>query len=281
MYYSVSVCYSVTDNKEEKTLTKIISISQNKGGVLKTSLVVNLAGVLATQGKKVLIIDTDNQGNALVSFNQNPDKCQYTLYDVLVDGLPVQHAIMNVHENIDVLPSNDDMSFFELDVLPEISKYPTPFGLLKNAMKDVVNEYDYIFIDTPPNLGLIQANVLEFATDVVIPFQPEVYSMRSLVKMVKTIDKFKTKTNTELNLLGVVPTLYDRRATLHEEVLQECRKFCLQNDIKVFETIIPKSIKFAKAIAYEKKPATLIKKKDNVVDLYVDLANELLTEVTV
>lgn len=281
MYYSVSLCYSVTDNKEEKTLTKIISISQNKGGVLKTSLVVNLAGVLATQGKKVLIIDTDNQGNALVSFNQNPDKCQYTLYDVLVDGLPVQHAIMNVHENIDVLPSNDDMSFFELDVLPEIGKYPTPFGLLKNAMKDVVNDYDYIFIDTPPNLGLIQANVLEFATDVVIPFQPEVYSMRSLVKMVKTIDKFRTKTNTELNLLGVVPTLYDRRATLHEEVLQECRKFCLQNDIKVFETIIPKSIKFAKAIAYEKKPATLIKKKDNVVDLYVDLANELLTEVTV
>lgn len=281
MYYSVSLCYSVTDNKEETTLTKIISISQNKGGVLKTSLVVNLAGVLATQGKKVLIIDTDNQGNALVSFNQNPDKCQYTLYDVLVDGLPVQHTIMNVHENIDVLPSNDDMSFFELDVLPEISKYPTPFGLLKNAMKDVVNEYDYIFIDTPPNLGLIQANVLEFATDVVIPFQPEVYSMRSLVKMVNTIDKFRAKTNTELNLLGVVPTLYDRRATLHEEVLQECRKFCLQNDIKVFETIIPKSIKFAKAIAYEKKPATLIKKKDNIVDLYVDLVNELLAEVTI
>ncbi|PER25383.1 ParA family protein [Bacillus cereus] len=262
-------------------MTKVISISQNKGGVLKTSLVVNLAGVLATQGKRVLIIDTDNQGNALISFNQNPDKCQYTLYDVLVDGLPVQHAIMNVHENIDVLPSNDDMSFFELDVLPEIAKYPTPFGLLKNAMQDAAKDYDYIFIDTPPNLGLVQANVLEFATDVIIPFQPEVYSMRSLAKMVNTIAKFKSKTNAELNLLGVVPTLYDRTTTLHEEVLQECRKFCLQNDIKVFETIIPKSIKFAKAIAYEKKPATLLKKKDKVVDLYTDLANELLAEVTV
>ncbi|MCQ6344103.1 ParA family protein [Bacillus cereus] len=262
-------------------LTKVISISQNKGGVLKTSLVVNLAGVLATKGKKVLIIDTDNQGNALISFNQNPDKCQYTLYDVLVDGLPVQHAIINVHDNVDVLPSNDDMSFFELDVLPEIMKYPTPFGLLKNAMKDAMEDYDYIFIDTPPNLGLVQANVLEFATDVIIPFQSEVYSMRSLVKMVNTIAKFKSKTNAELNLLGVVPTLYDRTTTLHEEVLQECRKFCLQKDIKVFETIIPKSIKFAKAIAYEKKPATLLKKKDKVVDLYVDLANELLVEVTV
>ncbi|PEU86129.1 chromosome partitioning protein ParA [Bacillus cereus] len=262
-------------------MTKVISISQNKGGVLKTSLVVNLAGVLATQGKRILIIDTDNQGNSLVSFNQNPDKCHYTLYDVLVDGLPVQHAIMNVHKNIDVLPSNDDMSFFELDILPEIKKYPDPFGLLKNAMKDVINDYDCVFIDTPPNLGLVQANVLELATDVLIPFQPEVYSMRSLTKIIKVINKFKAKTNTELNILGVVPTLYDRRATLHEEVLQECRKFCLQNDIKVFETIIPKSIKFAKAIAYEKKPATLSKKKDNVVDLYIDLANELLTEVTV
>lgn len=92
-------------------MTKVISISQNKRWRLKTSLVVNLAGILAKQGEKVLIIDTDNQGNALISFNQNPDRCQYTLYDVLVDGLPVQHAIMNVYENIDVLPSNDDMSF--------------------------------------------------------------------------------------------------------------------------------------------------------------------------
>lgn len=262
-------------------MTKIISISQNKGGVLKTSLVVNLAGVLATTGNKVLIIDTDNQGNALISFNQNPDKCQYTLYDVLVDGLPVQHAIMNIHENIDILPSNDDMSFFELDVLPEISKYPTPFCLLKNAMTDAMTDYDYIFIDTPPNLGLVQANVLEFATDVIIPFQPEVYSMRSLAKMVNTIEKFKSKTNANLNLLGVVPTLYDRTTILHAEVLQECRKFCLQNDIKVFETIIPKSIKFAKAIAYQQTPATLLKKKDKVIDLYTDLVHELLAEVTV
>ncbi|MGR6001761.1 ParA family protein [Bacillus cereus] len=262
-------------------MTKIISISQNKGGVLKTSLVVNLSGIFAMKGKKVLIIDTDNQGNALISFNKNPDMCQYTLYDVLVDRLPVQHAIITVHENIDVLPSNDDMSFFELDVLPEITKYPTPFGLLKDAMKDAMKEYDYIFIDTPPNLGLVQANVLEFASDVIIPFQPEVYSMRSLAKMVSTIDKFKSKTNANLNILGVVPTLYDRTTTLHEDVLQECRKFCLQYDIKIFDTIIPKSIKFAKAIAYEKKPATLLKKKDRVVNLYVDLANELLEEVKI
>lgn len=262
-------------------MTKIISISQNKGGVLKTTLVVNLAGVLATQGKKVLIIDTDNQGNALVSFNKNPDDCHYTLYDVLVDGLPVQHAIMNVHENIDILPSNDDMSYFELDVLPEKDKYNEPLLLLKNAMKDVQNEYDYILIDTPPNLGLVQGNVLEFATDILIPFQPEVYSMRSLTKMLKVIAKFKGKSNSELNILGVVPTLYDRTTVLHEEILQECRQFCLQNDIKVFETIIPKSIKFAKSIAYEKKPAIFNKKKDKVVDLFIDLANEIFEEVKI
>lgn len=252
----------------------IIAISTNKGGVLKTSITTNLAGVLCKK-HRVLIIDTDNQGNVLVSFGINPDTIEETVYDVLVDGLDPSKAIINVHPNIDVLPSNDDMSFLEFDVLSDREKYPKPFSLLKTAMKDIEKKYDYIFIDSPPNLGLIQGNVLSYAESVLIPFQPEGYSMRSLVKILSAIKNFKEQHNPELDIEGVVATLVDQRTTLHAEVLQQCRKFCLEKGIHMFETVIPRSVRFATSIAYERKPATLTDSKNPIVQAYFDLLQEV------
>lgn len=253
---------------------KKIAISTNKGGVLKTSITTNLAGVLSEK-HKVLIIDTDNQGNAALSFGVNPDTLQNTLYDVLVDGLDPRVAIINVHRNIDILPSNDDMSFLEFDVLTNQQDFPKPFSLLKNAMKWVEEEYNYILIDSPPTLGLIQGNVLSYASSVLVPFQPENYSMRSLVKILNAIKNFKEQHNPGLTVEGVIPTLVDQRTTLHSQVLQECRKYCIENNIQIFDTVIPKSVRFASSIAYEGKPATLTDKKNPIVSAYFDLLEEV------
>jgi chromosome partitioning protein len=252
----------------------IIAVSTNKGGVLKTSITVNLAGILC-QNSRVLLIDADNQGNVLVSFGINPDNVDLTLYDVLVDGLDPQKAIINVHKNIDVLPSNDDMSFLEFDVLSEREQFPEPFKLLSKAMKGLEDKYDYILIDSPPNLGLVQGNVLSYAESVLIPFQPENYSMRSLIKILSAIRNFKEKYNEKLEIKGVVATLVDSRTTLHSEVLQQARKFCFENDVKMFETVIPRSVRFAASIAYERKPATLTDKKNPIVHAYFDLLKEV------
>src|SRR5690606_22298175 len=182
-------------------MTRIIAISTNKGGVLKTSLTTNLAGVLS-KTNRILIVDTDNQGNAALSFGKNPDQFERTIYDVLLEGIDPKKAIYNVYENIDLLPANDDMAFFEFDVLTEVDRYPEPFALLKNALEPIQDDYDFILVDTPPNLGLTQGNVLSFAKEVLIPFQPESYSMRSLVKILKAIDDFRERHNPNLSEIG-------------------------------------------------------------------------------
>lgn len=256
---------------------KVWAISTNKGGCLKTSITTNLAGVLAKQNQKVLIVDTDNQGNILVSFGRNPDAIEATLYDVLVSGEDPRKAIIKVHDNIDVLAANDDMAFLEFDVLSERDKYPKPFSLLKNSLEPIRGDYDVILIDTPPNLGLAQGNVLSYADKVIVPFQPETYSMRSLVKIIKAIESFKEKHNPPLEILGVVATLVDQRTNLHSQVLQECRKLCDQKGITMFDTVIPRSVRFASSVAYDRLPATLVDASHSVVKNYFELFKEVVT----
>lgn len=257
-------------------MARVIAVSTNKGGVLKTSISVNLAGVLSKEGKRILIIDTDNQGNVLLSFGRNPDDVDRSIYNVLVEGLSAKEAIIkDVYKNIDVLPSNDDMTFFEFDVLTKIKQYPEPFSMLKNKLREVESLYDYIIIDTPPNLGLTQGNVLTTADEILIPFQPENYSMRSLVKILSAINSFKNDHNPSLRVLGVVATLVDLRTILHSEVIQECRRYCYENNVKMLETVIPRAIRYANSVAYEGLPATLTTKNNQLVQAYIDLRNEI------
>ncbi|WP_231620814.1 ParA family protein [Fictibacillus sp. 7GRE50] len=266
----------ITNRGSDRKMEKVIAVSTNKGGVLKTSITTNLAGVLAREGKKVLIIDTDNQGNAAITFGKNPDNYEVTLYDVLLDGIHPNKAIQNLYENIDILPSNDDMGFFEFDVVSQLNKYNDPLNLLKIAIDLIKENYDVIIIDCPPNLGLVLGNVLKVSNEVVIPFQPEVYSMRSLQKILKQISDFKVQHNPSLKVSGVIGTLVDGRSSLHSQILQECRRFCFEKDITMFETIIPKSVRFANAVAYEKLPAILVENRtNNLINAYYDLYEEV------
>ena len=257
---------------------QVIAISTNKGGVLKTSITTNLAGVFAARGEKVLIIDTDNQGNAAVTFGQNPDEYEQTLYDVLVDGKPAEEVIVNVAENVDLLACNDDMTFFEFDVLTHKDEYTDVFKLLDKAMGPLRKKYDRILIDTPPNLGLTQGNVLATADAVLIPFHPEKYSMRSLTKILKAVREFKEQHNEKLEVLGVVATLVNKRTTLHKNVMMMCRDYVMANGFRFFKTNIPLSVQFASAVAFEEKPMTIAQPGSEHAAFYFELVEEIMSD---
>jgi chromosome partitioning protein len=244
-------------------MSNIIAISTNKGGVLKTSLTSNLAALYAQEGKKVLIVDTDNQGNVVVTFGEEPDDVAYSTYDVLVGNVDPKEAIFEIYPNIDVIAANDDMASFEFDVLTKPKKFPEPFYLLKNALEKVKDQYDVIFIDSPPSLGLNTGNVLAAADKVIIPFQPEVYSMRSLTKIVAAIESFSEGLNPELEIMGIVATLVRNQTVLHSQSLQAGRAFALDEELHFFETVIHATIKGANSVGFEGLPAVLSKQTKN------------------
>ncbi len=254
---------------------KVIAINNNKGGTLKSTTATNLAGVLATEGHKVLIIDSDNQANVALSFGVNPDELNYGLYSVLIEQLDPVEAIINVHENIDILPANDDLIQFDWEVIGNKNKYKEPFLIMEYTCEVLREQYDYIIIDTPPSLSLMVGNVFAFADGVLIPFSPESYSMRSLMKVLDTISNFGYTFNPDLKLLGVVATMVNYQTTLHQYVLQETRKYCDENDIRLFDTYIPRSIRFASSVAFQGKPATLLEKRNDMASNYFELWKEI------
>lgn len=253
----------------------IIAVNNNKGGSLKTTTVTNLAGVLATHKKKVLIVDADSQSNVALSFRVNPDNCRTTIYDALSDSVPVEDTIVKVHEYIDIVPSNTDLISFDFDVIGNPEEYPEPFMIMKEVFQHLEEKYDFILIDTPPSLSLIVGNAFAWADKVLIPYTPEFYSMRSLISVVNTINEFKEEYNTKLEVLGILRTIVKARTNLHTDVIQNTNKFAEENGINVFNTEIPNTIQFANAVAYNKVPATLAPKKYDKAKLFFDLWKEI------
>ncbi|MDA2738409.1 ParA family protein [Bacillus cereus group sp. Bc015] len=257
---------------------KVICINNNKGGVLKTTTTTNLAGVLANKGYKVLIIDADNQANVPLAFGLMPEDFRLSIYDVLTGGVPAEECIVTVknHPNIDILPSNRELVSFEFKVIGDKNKFPEPFYLMVDNLDHLKDQYDYILIDTPPSLGVMNGNVFTYSDYVIIPFAPELFSMRSLVEVVRTIREFKDIHNPPLEILGVLRTLVEFRSNAHSDVIQETNKYASQNDIHIFDTVIPKTVQFTNSVLYNQVPASLLpKKKRDKAGLYYDLWNEL------
>lgn len=260
-------------------MTEIYAISMNKGGVGKTSLVTNLAGAITKDLKKrVLIVDTDGQGNTSIAFGLKPHDFEFTVYDVLVGEKTAKEVIVSINEYLDVIPANNDMNFLEFDILPNIQQYDQPFMLLKKALKEIKEQYDYIFMDTPPSMGLVAGNVLAASNKVIIPFVPEMFAVSGLIRVIEAIEDFKAKENPELEVAGIVGMMVDSRTTLHSEMLQQARKYCVENDLTMYETIIPKSIRFANSTAYEGKPATWTDYNNPIVAAYFELMKEVILE---
>lgn len=261
-------------------MTKIIGISANKGGSLKTSISVNLAGTLSSYGKKVLCIDCDNQGNLATSFGLDPDDVEFTVYDLLTKNPDLgdpEESIVNVHKNIDIIVANDDMAYFEMDILTNTDRYPQYFSLLKDAISQVKDKYDYVIVDTPPAMGLIAANVFNAVEDVIIPFQPEEFAFRSLVKTVNAVEQFK-KENSSLNVKDIVPVKV-RHTVLHQAFLDSARSYAKTQKLPFSSLIIKDSIKYAETVARMNIPVTLFddlpKSMKPYRDVYTNLAKEL------
>lgn len=255
---------------------EIISIAMNKGGVGKTSLINNLTGALTKKlKKKVLLVDMDGQGNLGISFGLVPENLDTTIHDVLINDVPIKDAILKVHRRVHILPANIKMSLVEFDILPNLDNFTEPFNLLKNALEPVLDDYDYIFIDTPPSMGIVVGNALVAADKVIIPYVPEIFAVYGLIVIHKAIMDFKEQHNPKLQIAGVLAMMTDLRTTLHQDMLQQARVHCYENDINMFDTVIPKSIRFASS-SLKGKPATWSFSKNHLVSSYYDFLEELL-----
>ncbi len=223
-------------------MTKIIAITNQKGGVGKTTTSVNLAAALARKKLQVLLVDMDPQANATQGIGVNRDQLEYSTYDVLVDDATLNQVITKSYTpNLDVAPASIDLAGVDLE-LSAIKKGREQ--RLKNALETVKEKYDYIIIDCPPALGLLNTNALTACDSVLIPVQCEYYALEGLTQLLNTILLTQGVFNPDLSIEGVLLTMLDQRTNLGVEVSQEVRKYFKE---KVYKTVIPRNIKLSEA----------------------------------
>lgn len=248
---------------------KIIVVANQKGGVGKTTTAVNLSACMAQLGKKTLLIDSDPQGNATSGVGIDKRELKSSIYDVLINNTPAKQAILpSSVENLDVLPSNIDLAGAEIEMVPMLSRET----ILARAVAQVREEYDYIFIDAPPSLGLITLNAFAAADQVLIPIQCEFYALEGLSQLIKTITLIKKHINKELEVEGVVLTMYDGRTNLSIQVAEEVKRFFTR---KVHSTVIPRNVRLGEAPSHG-QPITIYDPKCVGAEAYMDLARELI-----
>lgn len=223
---------------------KVISIFNQKGGVGKTTTNVNLSACLAKRGKKVLIIDNDPQGNSTSGVGVDKSQVPYSLYDVLVDEINPNDAIVETeYKNLFVLPSNVDLAGAEI----ELSSLDRREFRLKKAIDQIKDDYDYIFMDCPPSLGLLTINSLIAADSILIPIQCEYYALEGVSSLLNTYQLVKKSLNKDLEIQGVVLSMYDGRTNLSMQVLEEVKSHFGE---KVYQSVIPRNVRLAEAPSY-------------------------------
>ena len=248
---------------------RIIAVANQKGGVGKTSTCVNLAAGIALKGKKVLICDIDLQGNATTGLGITKSKLKNSIYSVLLKDVPAKDAIIKTCvENLFLLPSNVDLETAEDELAHSKNK-----GIkLKEALKSIGGEFDYIFIDCPPAIGYLMANALVASDGVLIPIQSEYYAMEGLSQLMNTIKGIQRTLNPSLVIEGVLITMYDGRALISREIKEEITKYFGK---KLFNTVIPRNIRISEAPSYG-VPVLLHDKKCKGTIAYNALVEEFL-----
>ena len=225
--------------------TQIISVINQKGGVGKTTTVINLATALTMQKKKILVVDLDPQGNATTGLGLSNNHNGKTVYDVLNGNCTFKEAIKDTEiDNLKIISSNVDLSGLEVETANEHRRA----FLLKDKILDFINSdknnFSYIFIDCPPSLSLLTIMALVVAKSLIVPLQAEFFALEGISQLIKTIDRIKDKLNPELNIRGVLLTMFDKRNKLSAQVDEEARKFFKD---KVYQTVIPRNVRLSEA----------------------------------
>lgn len=248
---------------------KVIAITNQKGGVGKTTTSVNLSACIAKLGKKVLLIDMDPQGNASSGLGIDKDNLELCIYDVLINGMTMNDVIVpTALKKLKIAPASIDLEGAGV----ELVNLPKREHILKKALKEVKDDYDFIFIDCPPSLDLLTLNALTAADGVLIPIQSEFYALEGVSQLINTVNLVKKSLNEKLEVEGVLLTMFDGRTNLSIQVADEVKKFFTT---KVYKTIIPRNVRLSEAPSYG-EPIIIYDPKSKGAEVYMKLAKEVI-----
>ena len=249
---------------------KIVAVINQKGGVGKTTTAVNLAACLAYKGKKVLVVDSDPQGNATSGLGISKDSIEFSLYDCLADGSKTKDAVIkSACRGLSVIPSLPELSAAEIELASQDKRE----YFVKEALKDVVDNYDFIIIDSPPALGMLTINIMTAADSILIPIQCEYYALEGLSQLINSVKNIKKSLNTDLEIEGICATMYDSRTNLSQQVLEEVKKHFPD---KVFKTPIPRNVRLSEAPSYG-QPIIKYDITSKGAEAYFALAREIIS----
>jgi len=248
---------------------RIIAIANQKGGVGKTTTSINLSASLAEKGKKVLVIDTDPQGNTTSGFGVDKNDLEDTIYELILGECSIEDCIIkDVVENVSILPSNVNLAAAEIELIGvEKKEY-----ILKKEVDWVKDQYDFIIIDCPPSLNALTINALTTADSVLVPIQCEYYALEGLSQLIHTVNLVKERLNPDLEMEGVVFTMYDSRTNLSMQVVENVKNHLNQT---VYNTLIPRNIRLAEAPSYG-QPINIYDPRSAGAEAYMKLAEEVI-----